>query len=95
MKSTFIIRRVDDLGRVVIPKEIRRKVGIMEGEPLEIYLVDNGVAFKKINNTLSADATSLLGQVQARFTGGSLDQMAVEEALNKAIEILKKNEVEW
>lgn len=95
MKSTFIIRRVDDLGRVVIPKEIRRKVGIMEGEPLEIYLVDNGVAFKKINNTLSADATALLGQVQARFTGGSLDQMVVEEALNKAIEILKKNEVEW
>ena len=38
MKTTGIIRRVDDLGRVVIPKEIRRSCGIREGEPLEIYL---------------------------------------------------------
>ena len=37
MKATGIVRRVDDLGRVVIPKEIRRNLGIHEGEPLEIY----------------------------------------------------------
>jgi AbrB family looped-hinge helix DNA binding protein len=37
MKSTGIVRRVDDLGRVVIPKEIRRTLGIHEGEFLEIY----------------------------------------------------------
>lgn len=37
MKATGIIRRVDDLGRVVIPKEIRKKLGIYEGDPLEIY----------------------------------------------------------
>lgn len=36
MKSTGIIRRIDDLGRIVIPKEIRRAYGISEGEPLEI-----------------------------------------------------------
>lgn len=38
MKATGIIRRVDDLGRVVIPKEIRRQCGIREGEPMEIYV---------------------------------------------------------
>ena len=38
MKTTGIIRRVDDLGRVVIPKEIRRQCGIREGEALEIYV---------------------------------------------------------
>jgi len=38
MKATGIIRRVDDLGRVVIPKEIRRQCGIREGEALEIYV---------------------------------------------------------
>lgn len=38
MKATRIIRRVDDLGRVVIPKEIRRQCGIREGEALEIYI---------------------------------------------------------
>lgn len=37
MKATGIVRRIDDLGRVVIPREIRKKLGIREGEPLEIY----------------------------------------------------------
>ena len=37
MKSTGIIRRVDELGRVVIPKEIRRTLRIREGDPLEIF----------------------------------------------------------
>ena len=38
MKATGIIRRVDDLGRVVIPKEIRRSCRIREGDPLEIFM---------------------------------------------------------
>ena len=38
MKSTGIIRRVDDLGRVVIPREIRKQMGIKDNEPLEIYI---------------------------------------------------------
>lgn len=37
MKATGIVRRIDDLGRVVIPKEIRRTMRLREGEPLEIY----------------------------------------------------------
>ena len=41
MKATGTIRRVDDLGRIVIPKEIRQNLGIREGDPLEIS-VDNG-----------------------------------------------------
>lgn len=47
MKATGIIRRVDDLGRVVIPKEIRRNLGIREGDPLEIFLHEDSVCFKK------------------------------------------------
>ena len=47
MKATGIIRRIDDLGRVVIPKEIRRNCNIREGDPLEIFLEDGGVVFKK------------------------------------------------
>ncbi len=48
MKATGIVRRIDDLGRVVIPKEIRRTMRIREGDPLEIY-TDAGerVIFKK------------------------------------------------
>ena len=48
MKATGIVRRIDDLGRVVIPKEIRRTLRIREGAPLEIYTGKDGeVIFKK------------------------------------------------
>lgn len=48
MKATGIVRRIDDLGRVVIPKEIRRSFRIKEGDPLEIYTDSEGeVIFKK------------------------------------------------
>jgi len=48
MKATGIVRRIDDLGRVVIPKEIRRTMRIREGDPLEIYTDHDGeVIFKK------------------------------------------------
>ena len=50
MKATGIVRRIDDLGRVVIPKEIRRTMRIREGDPLEIFTEKDGeVIFK---NTL-------------------------------------------
>ncbi|MDF2615397.1 MAG: stage sporulation protein [Sedimentibacter sp.] len=42
MKSTGIVRRVDDLGRIVIPKELRRLMLVKEGDPLEIF-TDNGI----------------------------------------------------
>jgi AbrB family looped-hinge helix DNA binding protein len=54
MKATGIVRRIDDLGRVVIPKEVRRNFGIREGDPLEIYTDrDGAIIFKKYapNNT--------------------------------------------
>ncbi|MBR2044338.1 MAG: AbrB/MazE/SpoVT family DNA-binding domain-containing protein [Clostridia bacterium] len=48
MKATGIVRRIDDLGRVVIPKEIRRTMRIREGDPLEIFTGTGGeVVFKK------------------------------------------------
>lgn len=47
MKSTGIIRRIDDLGRVVIPNDIRRTAGIKVGDPLEIFVEGGMVTFKK------------------------------------------------
>ncbi len=60
MKATGIVRRIDDLGRIVIPKEIRRSFRIKEGDPLEIYTDAEGeVIFKKYSpiGELSAFAT--------------------------------------
>ena len=47
MKATSIVRRIDDMGRVVIPKEIRRMMNIEEGDALEIFTEDKKVIFQK------------------------------------------------
>ncbi len=66
MKATGIVRRIDDLGRVVIPKEIRRTMRIREGDPLEIYTdKEGGVIFKKY---------SLMGGL-ADFSGQMCDTL--------------------
>ena len=49
MRATGIIRRIDDLGRVVIPKEIRRAMKIREGDPLEIFIDGKMVCFQPYN----------------------------------------------
>ena len=50
MKATGIVRRMDDLGRVVIPKEIRRTLRLREGDLLELYTDDQGgIIFRKYN----------------------------------------------
>ena len=47
MKSTGVVRRIDELGRIVIPKEIRKNLGIREGESLEIYIDDSKLIMQK------------------------------------------------
>lgn len=73
MKATGIIRRIDDLGRVVIPKEIRRTMGIREGDPLEIYTdKDGSIIFKKYSPSnlvdVSQDIVSALGALGIKVT---------------------------
>lgn len=47
MKATGVVRRIDDLGRIVIPKEIRRAFRIREGESLEIFVDEDSIILKK------------------------------------------------
>ena len=53
MKATGIVRRIDDLGRVVIPKEIRRTLRIREGDPLEIFVAREGEVILKKYSPIS------------------------------------------
>ena len=68
MKATGIVRRIDDLGRIVIPKEIRRTLRIRESDPLEIYTGTAGeVIFKKYSpigelGSFAADYTEVLNR---------------------------------
>ena len=47
MKNTGIIRRIDDLGRITIPREIRRTLNIKEDDPFELFVTDEMVCFQK------------------------------------------------
>ena len=47
MKASGTVRRIDDLGRIVIPKEIRKHIRICEGSPMEIFVTEEGVLLKK------------------------------------------------
>lgn len=69
MKATGIIRRIDDLGRVIIPKDIRRSLKIREGDPLEIFIENNCVCFQKYS-TLGSLAEELL-QIAIKMASNS------------------------
>ena len=67
MKATGIIRRIDDLGRVVIPKEIRRTMHIKECDPLEIFVDDKMIMFKKYQSSteeLAEDCAKFVAKVR-------------------------------
>lgn len=58
MKSTGVVRRVDDLGRIVIPKEIRRNLRIRDGEELEIFVDNDLIYLKKFSKLSDLSAVS-------------------------------------
>lgn len=92
MRATGIIRRVDELGRVVIPKEIRRSSRIKEGDPMEIYTGHDGeIIFKKYNPSVNVDPDSLEELAEDRRLTGEerihlLDQTTYLRRLLKEIE---------
>jgi len=71
MKATGIVRRIDDLGRVVIPKEIRRTLRIREGEPMEIFTGQEGEIFLKKYSPIGelSKYAKELAESMARATG--------------------------
>lgn len=87
MKPTGIVRRIDDLGRIVIPKEIRRTCHVREGDPMGIYLGENGEIILTKYDTepeitaLRTAATKLAGTIQ-----GECERAAFAAWAEKAIE---------
>ena len=90
MKATGIVRRIDDLGRVVIPKEIRRTMRIREGDPLEIYTTREGeVIFKKYSpigelGSFAADYAEVLNRTAGISVAITDRVVAGRAALRKA-----------
>lgn len=86
MRATGIVRRIDDLGRVVIPREIRRSMHIHEGDPLEIYTTNDGeVVFKKYQSHAADELEGYADEIRETLQDNGADYNTQHEA----IEMLK------
>ncbi|MFJ5564799.1 AbrB/MazE/SpoVT family DNA-binding domain-containing protein [Lysinibacillus xylanilyticus] len=72
MKSTGMIRKVDDLGRVVIPKELRRTLGIDNRNPLEIFTDGDKIVLKKYKANMACAVTGEVSDDNFVLLGGKL-----------------------
>ncbi|EEK47527.1 Transition state regulator [Bacillus cereus ATCC 10876] len=63
MKATGVTRRVDELGRIVLPKELRRTLGIVEKDPMEIFVEDEKIILQKYK---SYDACAITGDISEK-----------------------------
>ena len=97
MKATGIVRRIDDLGRVVIPKEIRRTCNLREGDPIELYLGENGKIILNKYDTepeitaLRTAATQLAGTIQGECERAAFTAWT-EKAIERIAEELQQSE---
>ncbi|HEY4566206.1 AbrB/MazE/SpoVT family DNA-binding domain-containing protein [Planococcaceae bacterium Storch 2/2-2] len=72
MKSTGIVRKVDELGRVVIPIELRRTLGIGQKDALEIYVDNDKIILKKYMPNMTCSVTGDVSDDNMTFIGGDL-----------------------
>ena len=92
MRATGIVRRVDDLGRVVIPKEIRRSMGIREGEPLEIYLENDAVIFRRYSYNLVKEVERVAELIECNCNADAETMTDISRMLSTIAELVKGEE---
>lgn len=92
MKATGVIRRIDDLGRIVIPKEIRRNLSIREGDPFEICLDGDIVCFKKYDPDPACGKLLVDTLDRIREEYDLTNQPEICKKLQEAIDLLEKGE---
>lgn len=85
MKSTGIVRKVDELGRVVIPIELRRTLGINEKDALEIYVDDDRIVLKKYKASMTCQVTGEVSDDNLVLANGRLilSKEGAEEVLDE------------
>ena len=88
MKSTGIIRRIDDLGRIVVPNEIRRNLDIREGDPLEISVEGEIVCYSKYEPACNAISHIKRILDDIKSLDGEYDIQSIETNLRNIIELL-------
>ena len=89
MKSTGIVRKVDELGRVVIPIELRRTLGIAEKDALEIYVDEERIILKKYKPNMTCQITGEVSDDNLQLADGKL--IVSREGAEKILEELQKS----
>lgn len=92
MKATGVIRRIDDLGRVVVPRDMRKRLGLQEGTPLEVCATEEGILFKKYDPgiTLMDIVKNLESSLEDNYVELGVDKTReIRMCINDLKEILK------
>lgn len=92
LKPTGIIRRVDDLGRIILPRDVRRQLNIQETTPMEIFVTKDGIFLKKY--TPENDCSNALFEFKQQLETTKLDsntQMEIRQHIADIEKILQKN----
>ena len=78
MKNTGIVRNLDNLGRIVIPKEMRRVLGIEDRDPIEILIEDNTILLRKYEpaDIFTGEKEDLIEYCGKKISKSSIEEMA-------------------
>ena len=97
MKSTGIVRKVDELGRVVIPIELRRTLGIAEKDALEIYVDDEQIILKKYKPNMTCQVTGEVSDDNLSLAEGKiiLSKEGAEQVLNELQDYIENNKISF
>jgi AbrB family transcriptional regulator, transcriptional pleiotropic regulator of transition state genes len=82
MKSTGMVRKVDELGRVVIPIELRRNLGIAEKDPVEIFIDGDQIVLKKFKLSHEVESAVNFLETQLNDATSEKDREAIKNALS-------------
>lgn len=87
-----IVRRIDDLGRIMIPKEVRKSLGLREGTPLELHVnADGSLLFKKFSITTDR-VNAIQNIIESMYTDDELNLEAIK-LLKQTVELMKGEEL--
>ena len=89
MKATGIVRKVDELGRVVIPVELRKSLGINEKDPIEIFVDDDKIILKKYISSMTCAVTGEVSDSYFKLLEGEL--ILSEEGANTLLKEIQSH----
>lgn len=86
MKSTGIVRKTDELGRIVIPKELRRTLDIQDGTPVEIFVEDDKIILRKFQSSKACIITGVISDDNIEIAGKVFSLQGMQQVAKVLVE---------